>query len=197
MLTDTRFPRIRAALASRPRARVRRGDADRGAAVALVLCARDEIELLMIKRAERDGDPWSGHMALPGGRYSEGDADLLATALRETFEEIGISISAGNVLGALDEVHPRSTRLPSIVVAPFVVVTDADIELTLDSREVETALWVPLSALRDPAAVSELVLEMGDFSRTFPSIVYGEYTIWGLTHRILTQFLDAVQESEI
>jgi 8-oxo-dGTP pyrophosphatase MutT (NUDIX family) len=195
MLTDPRFDRIRAALAARPRVRVRRGDDDREAAVALALRARDEIELLMIKRAERAGDPWSGHMALPGGRHSPGDADLLATALRETFEEIGIRIAPDHVLAALDEVHPRSTRLPSIVVAPFVVVCDADAELALDSREVETALWVPLSALRDPAAVSELVLEMGDFSRTFPSIVYGEYTIWGLTHRILTQFLDAVYDA--
>ncbi len=62
----------------------------------------------------------------------------------------------------------------------------------------EVALWVPLRALRDPAAVSELVLELGDFSRnTFPSIVYGEYTIWGLTHRILTQFLDVLHDAGV
>mgnify|MGYP006195289737 CR=1 FL=1 len=151
----------------------------------------------MIKRAERENDPWSGHMALPGGRRSPDDADLLRTALRETHEEIGIDIGPAQVMGALDEVHPRSTRLPSIVVAPWVMVAPEGAELQPDPREVEIAIWVPVRALRDPAAVSELVLELGDFSRTFPSIVYGEYTIWGLTHRILTQFLDVIHEAGV
>lgn len=198
MHPDPLFEKMRATLAAQPHAVVARGSAaDPEAAVALVLRARNGVELLMIKRAEREGDPWSGHMALPGGRRSAEDHDLIATALRETDEETGLRIGRDYVLGALDEVHPRSTRLPSIIVAPFVVVADANAGLTLDSREVETALWVPISALRDPAAVSELVLEMGGFTRTFPSIVYGEYTIWGLTHRILTQFLEAAHDAGI
>ncbi len=194
---DPRLHRIRAALDARPPITVDRDAGDREAAVALVLRVSEEIELLMIKRAEREDDPWSGHMALPGGRRAPEDADLLHTALRETHEEIGIELNAADVLGLLDEVHPRSTRLPSIIVAPFVVVSPPDAVLKPDPREVETALWVPLSALRNPAAVSELVLELGDFSQPFPSIVYGEYTIWGLTHRILTQFLDLLHEASV
>ena len=151
----------------------------------------------MIKRSERADDPWSGHMALPGGGRNAADADLLDTALRETAEEVGIRIGRDAVLGELDAVHPRSTRLPSVVVAPFVAVTDPDAVAEPDPREVQTAVWVPLSALRDPAAVSELVLELGDFTRKFPSIVYGEYTIWGLTHVILSQFLEAVHEAGV
>lgn len=197
MQDDMRFDRIRTALATRPVTVVARSADDREAAVALVLRAAGEIELLMIKRAERELDPWSGHMALPGGRRSDEDADLLATALRETREEIGLGIDRAHVLGALDDVHPRSTRLPSIVVASFVAAAPQDAVVKPDPREVETAIWVPLSALRDPAAVSELVLQLGDFSRSFPSIVYGEYTIWGLTHRILTQFLEVIHDAEI
>ncbi|MEO5509800.1 MAG: CoA pyrophosphatase [Longimicrobiales bacterium] len=197
MYDDIRIQRIRGVLNARPPVAVPRGIDDREAAVALVLRAGDELELLMIKRAEREDDPWSGHMALPGGRRSADDADLLQTALRETKEELGLDIASDDVLGALDDVHPRSTRLPSIVVASYVVIASPDAGINPDPREVATALWVPLSALRDPAAVSELVLELGDFSRTFPSIVYGEYTIWGLTHRILTQFLEIVYDADV
>jgi 8-oxo-dGTP pyrophosphatase MutT (NUDIX family) len=191
--------RIATVLARRDPVREERADGDHEAAVALVLRASDaagEIELLMIKRAIREQDPWSGHMALPGGRRAAVDTDLAQTALRETREELGITIREDAVLGALDDVHPRSTRLPSIIVAPYVVVVPEDVTLVPDPREVETALWVPISALRDPAAVSELVLELGDFTRTFPSIVYREYTIWGLTHRILTQFLELTHDAD-
>ena len=197
MSNDPRLGRIQAALDARTPITVPRGADDREAAVALVLRASHEIELLMIKRAEREKDPWSGHMALPGGRRSPGDHDLLATALRETHEELGLLIPRDNAFGALDDVHPRSTRLPSIIVAPFVVCVTEDVELQPDPREVEIALWVPLSALRDPAAVSELVLELGDFTKKFPSIVYREYTIWGLTHRILTQFLEVTFDARV
>ena len=69
-----------------------------------------------------------------------------------------------------------------------------DASQKLAGREVDATLWVPLSALRDEGAVSELLVELGGgSSRRFPSLTYGEYVIWGLTHRILTQFLDLVQ----
>ena len=61
------------------------------AAVAIVL-APDPDAVLLIRRAERAGDPWSGHMALPGGRYEPKDPDLLGTALRETVEEVGVAL---------------------------------------------------------------------------------------------------------
>src|SRR5690349_1924232 len=123
-MEDPRFALIRAALSARVPVAVPRTAADREAAVALVLRARTEIELLMIKRAERADDPWSGHMALPGGGRHAEDGDLLDTALRETLEETGARISRDSVLGALDHVHPRSTRLPPVIVAPFVATAD-------------------------------------------------------------------------
>jgi 8-oxo-dGTP pyrophosphatase MutT (NUDIX family) len=197
MKNGPEISRIAHVLAGRVPETVPRSSDDREAAVMLVLRAAEEIELMMIKRAERERDPWSGHMALPGGRRAGTDHDLIETAIRETSEELGICIGREDVLGALDDVHPRSTRLPSIIVAPYVAVAPADAEPRPDPREVEKAMWVPLSALRNPAAVSELVLELGDFTRKFPSIVYGEYTIWGLTHRILTQFLELTHDANV
>src|SRR5690348_13096517 len=93
----------------------------RPAAVALVLIdGADGLEILLIRRAERADDPWSGQVALPGGRYEPGDGDLLTTAMRETREETGVDLAAAERLGGLDDLHPRTATLPPVVVRPFV-----------------------------------------------------------------------------
>src|ERR1700680_3050243 len=89
------------------------------AAVALVLRqgARG-LEILLIKRAEHMDDPWSGHVALPGGREEPADASLQETAVRETLEETGIDLARdGEVLGALDDLRP-TTAPNTILVRP-------------------------------------------------------------------------------
>ena len=121
-MTAPRFAALEAALASRPAFRASAGEGAGRAAVALLLRPTwAEPELLLIRRAEREGDPWSGHMALPGGRAAPSDPDPVATAARESAEEVGIDPArAGRLLGALDEVAPRSTRGPAgLVVSPF------------------------------------------------------------------------------
>ncbi|HEX7051866.1 MAG TPA: CoA pyrophosphatase [Longimicrobiales bacterium] len=191
MVLDARLIRLRRGFEGRPARRLPRSRAGAEAAVALVLRARSELELLLIKRAEHEADPWSGHMALPGGRRDPGDADLIATAFRETAEETGIPLARiGQPLGALDEVRPGNPRLPPITIAPFVIGVPPDTTATPDPREVDAALWVPLPALRDPAAVSEILVDLEEGSRAYPSLRFGEYVIWGLTHRILVQFLE-------
>jgi len=191
MLDDSRIARLRLELGTRPAARAERNAGVMEAAVALVLRPRSEMELLLIRRAERRADPWSGHMALPGGRRSPDDPDLLSTALRETREEVGVRLSRhAQPVGALDEVPPQSTRLPPIVVAPFVVAVPTDAVADPNPREVAAAIWVPVSALSDEEAVDELLIELEDGSAAFPAIRYGEHVIWGLTHRILMQFLE-------
>lgn len=190
---DRRIDLVRHLLEQRPAALADPLPGEREAAVALLLRPREQLEVLLIRRAIHERDPWSGHVALPGGRRELRDADLLGTALRETEEEIGVPLArTGRFLGRLDTVAPRSPRLPPLVIAPFVLAVPPATEAVPDGREVDAAVWVPLSALRSEEAVSELLIELRDGTQRFPSLVYGDYVIWGLTHRILVQFLELV-----
>jgi 8-oxo-dGTP pyrophosphatase MutT (NUDIX family) len=160
----------------------------RWAAVAVVLRARADHapELLLIKRADHAGDPWSGHVACPGGRAEPGDRDLAHTAARETWEETGIDLERdGRILGALDDLTPRSTVLPPIVIRPFVAIVAPTVTLTT-SGEVAAAFWVELTAVRDPAQWRTATVRVaGGESREERAFLYGDYTVWGLTERIL------------
>lgn len=196
MAIDASLERLRIALARRPALELARDAGHIEAAVALILRPRAEPEVLLIKRAERASDPWSGHMALPGGRRASEDADLVATAFRESREEVGIDPgTVGELLGALDDVAPATRRLPAIIISPFVAAVPPSAEAVPDGREVQDAVWVPLGALRDEAAVSEILIEISGGKRSFPSLRYRHYEIWGLTHRILTQFLELAQDA--
>lgn len=161
------------------------------AAVLLILRPTDPLELLLIERAEKEGDPWSGHMALPGGRREPKDGDLLATARRETEEETGIVVPPADVLGRLDELGPSVTRRRfQLVIAPFVAAVPVGTEAAPAPAEVETAVWVPLTHLASDEAVDEVLIELEEGSLAFPALSYEDYIIWGLTHRILTGFMD-------
>lgn len=168
------------------------------AAVALVIRARDHLELLLIKRARSERDPWSGHMALPGGRRDPDDATLRQTAVRETLEETGLDLAASGVhLGRLDEVAPGSVRLPKLTIAPFVYGAPASAEAFVASREVEAVHWIPLDELRAPATHGEVEIPLPGGARTFPCYrVVGEI-VWGLTYRILDQFLTLYPDSKL
>ena len=191
-MNDPRLAALEAALATRPPLRAAADAQAARASVALLLRpAADDLELLLIHRAEREGDPWSGHVALPGGRASAHDADAAATAARETREEVGIDLDVrGRLLGALDDVAPRSARAPGIVVSPFVFAVAADAE-AVPNHEVQAAVWVPLGHLQHPGAATEYLYAMGDGrTLTFPAFDARGYVVWGLTHRILTGFLE-------
>ena len=154
---------------------------DRHAAVACMLRERDGgLEIFVIKRAEKEGDPWSGHMALPGGGREPKDKDAYDTARRETIEEVGIDLDEGRFLGRLDDMGPRSAG-GEFVVSTVVVALDAE-PGRLDPHEVAEAFWIPVNRL-----VNEHV-EIPDFPGSWPAFTYKDrYVIWGLTHRILTQ----------
>ena len=167
----------------------------RRAAVALVFRAGPdgEPELLFIKRAEYPGDPWSGHIAFPGGRREDGDASLADTAVREAREETGIDLTThGGILGVLDELLPQSVRLPEFVVAPFVAVLHEMPALTLAS-EVAAAFWVPLRALRDLGHWRETEVSGAGYRMTRRAFHHDGHVVWGITERILAQLLGLLE----
>lgn len=156
--------------------------------------AGQDAELLFIRRAERDSDPWSGHMAFPGGRREEADASLLATAIRETREEVGIDLEAhGRLLTELGELHAIARgRRTGLIITPFVFALDRDVELTFDPDEVAEALWVPFGPLarRDDAGTIKHVVE--GYEVELPCLHIRGRVLWGLTHRMLEMMLTAM-----
>jgi 8-oxo-dGTP pyrophosphatase MutT (NUDIX family) len=167
----------------------------RQAAVAAVL--RDGgaggAEVLLIRRAEAPGDPWSGHMAFPGGRRDAVDPSLLATAVRETREEVGLDLDAhGKLLGRLPDVPAvaRGKRV-GLTIAPFVFAlkSPAIPPFTLND-EVAEVLWTPLGPLArgERATTYPYVHDGQPFA--LPGFAVGERIVWGLTYRMLELFFD-------
>lgn len=183
-------------LAEHPPVVVEAEESVRRAAILLVLRARPdgEPELLMIKRAEHEGDPWSGHIACPGGRMEPADHDLAVTAVRETLEETGVDVGRdGRLLGHLDDLYPRTPTLPPIVIRPYVALVRADVSI-VPSHEVAAAFWVPLAALAERGAWTTGTVLVRGIERRVQVFQHGEYTVWGLTERALRQLLTFMGE---
>ena len=169
------------------------------AAVALLLQPRpDDIYVLFIHRAHHPHDPWSGHMAFPGGRHEPEDPDLLVTIQRETHEEIGISLDEhGEYLGRLAEVQAMARgKQTGMIVSPFVYLVSQEARPVPDPVEVQDIIWVPLSFMQQDG-VEQIVqrnLQAGSTIQV-PALLYGGKTIWGLTYRMLRDFLELINES--
>jgi 8-oxo-dGTP pyrophosphatase MutT (NUDIX family) len=162
----------------------------RQAAVTILLREQQgTAELLMIKRAERANDPWSGHLALPGGRADATDANLIMTAARETWEEVGIQLAeATDFLGRLKTLVPGNPRLPQIEIAPFIAVAPAAASLSLNA-EVATAFWLPVRELQTTGLSEVYRFPYGATIHKYPAYPSPQGLIWGITERILTDFL--------
>ena len=157
-----------------------------GAAIeaAVLVCLHDDA-VLLARRALHPEDPWSGHAALPGGRWEPGDESLLATALREAREELGIDpLAHGRLLGALGTHVGRGRRISGVRIAVFVAALDERPELEL-SAELEAVYWVPLtrscpSRRASPSCpdsdVPAYALELPGGQRL---------VVWGITYAIL------------
>jgi 8-oxo-dGTP pyrophosphatase MutT (NUDIX family) len=159
--------------------------------VAVVLAPAPDA-VLLIRRAERIGDPWSGHMALPGGRREPSDDDLITTAIRETAEEVGLVLSRDHLLGTLDDVVPRTPVLPPIAIRPYVFLVPWRPPLTL-TPEVASARWVDLDRLLHPGTLHLVRLEIGEESREVAAYQLDDAIVWGMTERVLSGLLEQVQ----
>lgn len=153
-------------------------------------------DLLLIQRAIAERDPWSGHMAFPGGRREDADSSLLDTAIRETHEETGIDLGReGEPLGRLSLVEPASPRLPPLSILPFVFSVPGGTRVAELSPEVADTFWVPLSYFRDPEIRTSYRLPVGEGVLSFPAFALGDRVVWGLTHRILQDLLGRLGET--
>ena len=156
-------------------------------AVSLILTPGQlGFEALFIRRAERADDPWSGHIALPGGRHEPGDADLFATAVRETKEEIGVSLLADTLLGELDDLAPSTPHLPPLMIRPYVFGLKPRPRTRLND-EVAEVMWLPLADL--PACEGKTSVTIRGVPVEVPCFNRNGIVIWGLTYRILSGFL--------
>ncbi len=168
----------------------------RRAAVALVLSERaGHPEILFIERARREGDPWSGHMAFPGGRLEPRDPTSRAAAERETFEEVGVCLGAASYLGPLADLqgNPRS-RPSNLVVSAHVFHLPEKSDFELEESEVAHALWFPVPELLAPDRHVEWRAARVP-QHSFPGILVGEperHVVWGLTYRFLDIFLEVI-----
>lgn len=170
--------RLRAALQQRP-PRLLSSDAKAAVAVVLEPC---EPRLLFIRRAEHPHDPWSGHIAFPGGKQDEEDRDLLVTAQREAREEIGMDLTRADYLGQLDDLQ---TNISPLVVSGFAYSMPR--QKPRLSKEVEDCFWVPLAHLAESARRTHLTIE-GERS---PALSLGpeKPLLWGITYRFVEQVL--------
>lgn len=165
------------------------------AAVAMILADGDEdLEVCFIRRAEREGDPWSGQVAFPGGRAESTDVDAYAVAERETWEEVGLILEREHRLGPLPTraINRGDLREP-MTLSPFVYYIDETTKSTAFARipeEVAQVFWVPLKHLFDEDSVTELEYPIAENWNTYPGIQFGEHVIWGLTLRVIDSFAE-------
>lgn len=163
-------------------------DSARRQAAVAVLLAPDPDQLLVIRRTERTGDPWSGHLALPGGRREPADADLLHTAIRETAEETGVVLDPAWWRATLDDVAPHTDVLPPILVRPFVFRLPSRVDAAASS-EVAVAQWVPLEWLAQPGVFRSLAVESRGQRFAAQGYQLDHGFLWGMTERLVTPLL--------
>lgn len=158
----------------------------RFAAVSIIIRDRSLPSVLLIKRAERAEDPWSGQIAFPGGKARPEDRTARDTAVRETREEVGIDLdSVGRFLG-YGEVSTTHTGTMDVVPSVFELKGEVNVK---PNGEVSSYRWVSLDDMLSPASRSIYRLERQGEVVQLPAYRVGDYVVWGLTHRIISSML--------
>jgi 8-oxo-dGTP pyrophosphatase MutT (NUDIX family) len=183
---------VRRAFEAQPTPVDRRAPVDHHAVVAAIFRqAPRGAEVLLIRRSENEQDPWSGHMALPGGHRDAADGDLLATATREVAEEIGLDLERdAEFLGRLPSTRVViQSRTLDFAIIPLVFWLQAQVEPALNPLEVQLVVWAPVEHLLSPAARSSLEVPIREQRHRFPAYDVEGHRVWGLTYRILQNLL--------
>ena len=171
----------------------------RHCAVALVLAyGHHELEACFIRRTEQMGDPWSGQVALPGGRAGATDASASAVAERETYEEIGLKLKPVQRIGAL----PIHAIRANMTLSPFIYYVrplqngepPQQVATARDLKEVASVFWVPLSHMFTSKNTTTLDYPQSGIPTTFPGIQFEDHIIWGLTLSVLKTFAQLVDQ---
>jgi 8-oxo-dGTP pyrophosphatase MutT (NUDIX family) len=155
------------------------------AAVAILLRERnDDLEFFLVKRAEVEGDPWSGDMAFPGGKRGDNDRDLVETASREVLEETAIDLREKSKLGYMKPIF--SSVRTNMKVQPIVYVYDEEPEVNLN-YELTRYIWAPLSELVQSRTKQDVKGWNSDVYK------YDGEVVWGLTFRMLEQLIEIIE----
>jgi 8-oxo-dGTP pyrophosphatase MutT (NUDIX family) len=163
-------------------------EGDFQAAVSIIISPAKEI--LFIKRSKNPHDPWSGHIAFPGGKKDPEDEHIIHTAMRETKEEIGLDLfSPSEYAGNLPyyDVTYRQKRT-GLVISPHIYLVEDKRSFDLDHTEVERAFWIPVNHLIAKEQRSDKEFTIEDRTLVRPAISYGDDNIWGITYNILEMF---------
>jgi len=156
-------------------------DSAHAAVAILIKPTTDDLELLLVKRAEVQGDPWSGDMAFPGGKRTPDDRSLLDTAAREVREETGIDLDRLQAAGFMEPLFSSVRKTLSVQPVIYRLEEEPDVHL---NNELTRYLWVPLAALQGSRAQATVKGWKG------PVFRIGGEVVWGLTYRMLEKILD-------
>jgi 8-oxo-dGTP pyrophosphatase MutT (NUDIX family) len=165
-----------------------RENVDADAAVVVLLREEEQgFQILLVKRAEKSDDPWSGQTALPGGKRNPEDRNLMETVVRETLEETCINLLEGcRFLGIMEPL--RSTQRPEMMILPFVVMLEQEQTIKLN-EELTEYLWTPLKKLAHQTGTAEF--SFGEY----PAYIVEGHVVWGLTYRILERLFSIIESS--
>ena len=165
-------------------------DAERQAAVAMILRHGEKgTEVLFIQRAEFKNDPWSGDLGFPGGRIEADDPSPRAAAERETWEEIGYTLTDTNYLGRCDDM---AGAFLSVRISCFVYTISADAVFRING-EVVKYFWIPLATLLDPQRNRHMHFFHRGSDRQHPVVHLNEWSsrpLWGITYRLVDNFFN-------
>jgi 8-oxo-dGTP pyrophosphatase MutT (NUDIX family) len=158
------------------------------AGVAVILWPLKEPSILLMKRAERIGDAWSAQVAFPGGRVQSGDGTMRDTATRETSEEMGIDlVKDSEFLGYMGLFRARSREMR---VVPSVFRAKRSLDISMNVEEVASYRWVPLTPFLSDESKALHMVDLEGMRLTFPAFKLGDYLIWGLTERIISNLVE-------